>query len=79
MAGGAALQRMAQLAGDGDRPVRSVTTAKPGPATAQTWCVAARRVPIPTPRPALPTPAELIAAQGASQQPRWECPRRARQ
>lgn len=64
--GNDALQRMAQLAGDGDRPVRSVTTAKPAPATrpgARPPGVTA----IPTPRPALPTPAELIAAQGAAQ------------
>ena len=68
MAGSDALQRMALLAGDGDRPVRSVTTAKPTPAPkpgVQRPGVA----PIPTPRPALPTPAELIAAQGASLQP----------
>jgi tetratricopeptide (TPR) repeat protein len=75
MGGGAALQRMAQLAGDGDRPVRSVTTAKPGPATAPKPGVSRPGVsPIPTPRPALPTPAELIAAQGASQQPAMGMP-----
>jgi tetratricopeptide (TPR) repeat protein len=65
MAGGEALQRMAMLAGDGDRPVRSVTTAKPAPAP-RPGASRPGVTPIPTPRPSLPTPAELIAAQGAS-------------
>ena len=68
MAGSDALQRMALLAGDGDRPVRSVTTAKPTPAP-KPGVQRPGVTPIPTPRPALPTPAELIAAQGASAQP----------
>jgi tetratricopeptide (TPR) repeat protein len=65
MAGSDALQRMAQLAGDGDRPVRSVTTAKPTPAP-RPGVSRPGVTPIPTPRPSLPTPAELIAAQGAA-------------
>jgi tetratricopeptide (TPR) repeat protein len=65
LAGGDALQRMAMLAGDGDRPVRSVTTAKPTPAP-RPGASRPGVTPIPTPRPSLPTPAELIAAQGAS-------------
>jgi tetratricopeptide (TPR) repeat protein len=65
MAGGEALQRMAMLAGDGDRPVRSVTTAKPTPGP-RSGTSRPGVTPIPTPRPSLPTPAELIAAQGAS-------------
>lgn len=68
MAGADALQRMAQLAGDGDRPVRSVTTAKPAPAP-RPGVSRPGVTPIPTPRPSLPTPAELIAAQGASAPP----------
>jgi tetratricopeptide (TPR) repeat protein len=73
MAGGAALQRMAQLAGDGDRPVRSVTTARPG-AAPKPGASRPGVTPIPTPRPALPTPGELIAAQGAQQQPAMGMP-----
>jgi tetratricopeptide (TPR) repeat protein len=65
IAGGEALQRMAMLAGDGDRPVRSVTTAKPTPAP-RPGASRPGVTPIPTPRPSLPTPAELIAAQGAT-------------
>lgn len=68
MAGADALQRMAQLAGDGDRPVRSVTTAKPAPAP-RPGASRPGVTPIPTPRPSLPTPAELMAAQGAAAQP----------
>ena len=68
MAGADALQRMALLAGDGDRPVRSVTTAKPTPTTPRPAGSRPGVTPIPTPRPSLPTPAELIAAQSASTQ-----------
>ncbi|HQZ38713.1 MAG TPA: hypothetical protein PLH72_06710 [Vicinamibacterales bacterium] len=50
-AGGQALQQMAVLVGDGDRPVRSVTTARPVPAPPGRPGV----TPIPTPRPAGPT------------------------
>jgi tetratricopeptide (TPR) repeat protein len=67
MAGGA------QLAGDGDRPVRSVTTARPG-AAPKPGASRPGVTPIPTPRPALPTPGELIAAQGAQQQPAMGMP-----
>jgi hypothetical protein len=71
MAGNDALQQMALLAGDGDRPVRSVTTAKPAPRPG-----AARPgvTPIPTPRPSLPTPAELMAAQGPQGAPQAGMP-----
>jgi tetratricopeptide (TPR) repeat protein len=64
-AGNDALQRMATLAGDGDRPVRSVTTAKPTPAP-RAGTSRPGVTPMPTPRPALPTPAELMAAQTAA-------------
>jgi tetratricopeptide (TPR) repeat protein len=53
-AGSDALQRIAVMAGDGDRPLRSVTTARPTPAgrppTSRPGVV-----PIPTPRPAMPS------------------------
>lgn len=49
-AGNQALQRMAELVGDGDRPVRSVTTSKPIPVPRGRPGVA----PIPTPRPMRP-------------------------
>jgi tetratricopeptide (TPR) repeat protein len=62
--GSDALQRMATLAGDGDRPVRSVTTAKPP--TAKPNASRPGVAPMPVPRPSLPTPAELIAAQTAA-------------
>ena len=67
VAGADALQRMALLAGDGDRPVRSVTTAKPTPAP-RPGVSRPGVTPIPTPRPSLPTPAELMAAQTAQPQ-----------
>ncbi len=63
-AGSDALQRMATLAGDGDRPVRSVTTAKPS--TTRPNPSRPGVTPMPVPRPSLPTPAELIAAQTAA-------------
>jgi tetratricopeptide (TPR) repeat protein len=63
-AGSDALQRMATLAGDGDRPVRSVTTAKPSTTRPNTSRPGV--TPMPVPRPSLPTPAELIAAQTAA-------------
>jgi len=54
-AGSDALQRMAALVGDGDRPLRSVTTARP--ATPVRPGVSRPGVtPIPTPRPGLPVP-----------------------
>ena len=56
-AGSDALQRMATLAGDGDRPVRSVTTAKPS--TTRPNPSRPGVTPMPVPRPSLPTPAEL--------------------
>jgi tetratricopeptide (TPR) repeat protein len=64
-AGADALQRMALLSGDGDRPVRSVTTARPAPA-GRSGTSRPGVTPMPTPRPALPTPAEIMAAQTAS-------------
>lgn len=67
-AGNDALQRMAMLAGDGDRPVRSVTTARP-PAPRSGAASRPGVTPMPTPRPALPTPAELMAAQSAAVAP----------
>ena len=63
-AGSDALQRMATLAGDGDWPVRSVTTAKPS--TTRPNPSRPGVTPMPVPRPSLPTPAELIAAQTAA-------------
>jgi tetratricopeptide (TPR) repeat protein len=67
LAGADALQRMALLAGDGDRPVRSVTTARPAP-TPRPGVSRPGVTPIPTPRPSLPTPAEVMAAQTAQPQ-----------
>jgi len=55
MGGSDALQRMAQLVGDGDRPLRSVTTARPAPAP-RAGPARPGVTPIPTPRPARPGP-----------------------
>jgi tetratricopeptide (TPR) repeat protein len=54
-AGSDALQRMAALVGDGDRPLRSVTTARP-PTSARPGVNRPGVTPIPTPRPGLPVP-----------------------
>ncbi|MDH4062974.1 MAG: hypothetical protein OEW19_01140 [Acidobacteriota bacterium] len=53
-AGAQALQRMAVLVGDGDRPVRSVTTARPTPGPGTRPGVTR----MPTPRPVRPGPPE---------------------
>jgi len=70
MGGSDALQRIAQLVGDGDRPLRSVTTARPTPAP-RTGPLRPGVTPIPTPRPARP---EAPAATGASGQPQTGLP-----
>jgi len=54
-AGNDALQRIALLAGDGDRPLRSVTTARPNPPAGRPGSVRPGATPIPTPRPGMPT------------------------
>jgi tetratricopeptide (TPR) repeat protein len=70
-AGGSdALQRIAQLVGDGDRPLRSVTTARPTPAP-RTGPVRPGVTPIPTPRPAVPEP---HTAHGTGGQPQTGLP-----
>ena len=62
LAGSDALQRMAMLAGDGDRPVRSVTDGQADAGSAAWGCVPASR-PF-HPEAVAADPAELIAAQG---------------
>ncbi len=54
-AGNDALQRIALLSGDGDRPLRSVTTARPNAPAGRPGSVRPGVTPIPTPRPAMPT------------------------
>lgn len=52
LAGSDALQRMALIVGDGDRPLRSVTSARPAPGRPSTSRPGV--TPIPMPRPVLP-------------------------
>ncbi|MCC7179406.1 MAG: hypothetical protein IT177_13585 [Acidobacteria bacterium] len=62
MGGSEALQRMALLVGDGDRPLRSVTTARPTPAP-RSGPTRPGVTPIPTPRPMRPEPPMVQGAQ----------------
>jgi tetratricopeptide (TPR) repeat protein len=64
-AGNDALQRIALLAGDGDRPLRSVTTARPTPPAGRPGVSRPGVTPIPTPRPGMPT----MPAFGAPEPP----------
>ena len=61
-AGSDALQRMAVLVGDGDRPVRSVTTSRPAPPPSGRPGVTR----IPTPRPMRPAPPGLVPGAAAA-------------
>ena len=64
-AGNDALQRIALLSGDGDRPLRSVTTARPNPPAGRPGSVRPGATPIPTPRPGMPTMPNFGAAEPA--------------
>ncbi|MCC7033625.1 MAG: hypothetical protein IT179_12425 [Acidobacteria bacterium] len=66
--GNEALQRIALLVGDGDRPLRSVTTARPAP-TARSGPTRPGVTPIPTPRPIRPEPPAAQGAQARAGQP----------
>jgi hypothetical protein len=68
-AGNDALQRIALLAGDGDRPLRSVTTARPTAPAGRPGVSRPGVTPIPTPRPAMPNMPSFGAPEPAPSVP----------